>query len=506
DVIRALTRDTTGFNLPPGISYDVIRSLHSKLPVSWPGRWPPWRRPLEFAARCPRCEIFDEKKYRRTYDSEFTAPLVAHYTWPALVQGSEVVARGEACTRRGAATSSYIFKHPVSRLKEHGVLLEISDQDLARLPGGWSPVSQPENLALPATPPQRQPQRPPKAGLAHIMQTRVHPLLSIMDKSSLSSSCYAIHLPPPSAAAAVAPGGPGTAYCWNAAAAAHPGCTYGGYGSFQQQPVMMPHQCQHQLHQLQQQQQQQPYCGNVNWHCGIHGGPAHPAADPSTMGLSRGCSCHDLQHHHHKQEPPQHSRTQHVYESYNSEERDNDEDTACYHDAQSRLRPSRQQLLNSSRPTGASAAGHHEAADVDPCGELLSTRRRRTSSSSRMNRDEHSLQHHHYRTSASNCRPAGNSTSAAETPEQYGGTRRHLATRRHNVEAASGVTRCSSPPHYRDHRSHPHHLHQHHHRLSANDELGDRAAFCCCRRRADADEPTPTSAFLHYGKVSSKKA
>uniref|UniRef100_A0A1I8F7Q7 Mitochondria-eating protein n=1 Tax=Macrostomum lignano TaxID=282301 RepID=A0A1I8F7Q7_9PLAT len=245
--------------------------------------------------------------YRRTYDSEFTAPLVAHYTWPALVQGSEVVARGEACTRRGAATSSteaidlsggldchQLHRHP-HHTGYHGnrqvkpppssipgsvasmaaavshcccccggrstqccnrtqrnteYFLEISDQDLARLPGGLESA-----------------------------------LLSIMDKSSLSSSCYAIHLPPP---------------------------------------------------------------------------------------------------------------TQHVYESYNSEERDNDEDTACYHDAQSRLRPSRQQLLNSSRPTGASAAGHHEAADVDPCGELLSTRRRRTSSSSRMNRDEHSLQHHHY--------------------------------------------------------------------------------------------------------------
>uniref|UniRef100_A0A1I8F613 AXH domain-containing protein n=1 Tax=Macrostomum lignano TaxID=282301 RepID=A0A1I8F613_9PLAT len=317
-------------------------------------------------------------------------------------------------------------------LKEHGVLLEISDQDLARLPGGWSPLCSP---------------------------------------SWTSPACRPVATPftcrPPSAAAAVAPGGPGTAYCWNAAAAAHPGCTYGGYGSFQQQPVMMPHQCQHQLHQLQQQQQQQPYCGNVNWHCGIHANAR---------------------------------RTQHVYESYNSEERDNDEDTACYHDAQSRLRPSRQQLLNSSRPTGGFSRWSPRSCGRRPVRELLSTRRRRTSSSSRMNRDEHSLQHHHYRTSASNCRPAGNSTSAAETPEQYGGTRRHLATRRHNVEAASGVTRCSSPPpHYRDHRSHPHHLHQHHHRLSANDELGDRAASAAAAAAADADEPTPTSAFLHYG-------
>uniref|UniRef100_A0A1I8FR12 SEC7 domain-containing protein n=1 Tax=Macrostomum lignano TaxID=282301 RepID=A0A1I8FR12_9PLAT len=168
------------------------------------------------------CRAMTEVTAARTIPSRCLRRCVATYTWPALVQGSEVVARGEACTRRGAATS------------KHGVLLEISDQDLARLPGGWSPQSE-------------------------------------------------------------------------------------------------------------------------------------------------------------------RRRTQHVYESYNSEERDNDEDTACYHDAQSRLRPSRQQLLNSSRPTGASAAGHHEAADVDPCGELLSIRRRRTSSSSRMNRDEHSLQHHHYR-------------------------------------------------------------------------------------------------------------
>uniref|UniRef100_A0A1I8FEV8 RING-type domain-containing protein n=1 Tax=Macrostomum lignano TaxID=282301 RepID=A0A1I8FEV8_9PLAT len=475
--------------------------------------------------------------YRRTYDSESSLRRWSpHYTWPALrlSKGSEVRSqrrglppsrcshlqvdrpeRGLDCHQRAPHPHhTGLPWQPASQTAAVEYFPAVAFASMAALQSRIAAAccvaagatqcccnsGQPTRESGTAShSPQRQPQRPPKAGLAHIMQTKCTvPLLSIMDKSSLSSSCYAIHLPPPSAAAAVAPGGPGTAYCWNAAAAAHPGCTYGGYGSFQQQPVMMPHQCQHQLHQLQQQQQQQPYCGNVNWHCGIHGGPAHPAADPSTMGLSRGCSCHDLQHHHHKQEPPQH-RTQHVYESYNSEERDNDEDTACYHDAQSRLRPSRPAAAELVPATGASAAGHHEAADVDPCGELLSTRRRRTSSSSRMNRDEHSLQHHHYRTSASNCRPAGNSTSAAETPEQYGGTRRHLATRRHNVEAASGVTRCSSPPHYRDHRSHPHHLHQHHHRLSANDELGDRAASAAAAAAADADEPTPTSAFLHYG-------
>uniref|UniRef100_A0A1I8G3U9 Mitochondria-eating protein n=1 Tax=Macrostomum lignano TaxID=282301 RepID=A0A1I8G3U9_9PLAT len=103
DVIRALTRDNRLY-LPPGISYDVIGPfIRAACQLAW--EMATLAQPLELAW-CRDGEVFDEKKYRRTYDSEFAAPLVAHYTWPALVQGSEVVARGEACTRRGAATSS----------------------------------------------------------------------------------------------------------------------------------------------------------------------------------------------------------------------------------------------------------------------------------------------------------------------------------------------------------------------------------------------------------------
>jgi len=47
-------------------------------------------------------ELYDEKKYRRTYDSEYSAPLVAFYTWPALMDGKDCVAKGEAHTKRGA--------------------------------------------------------------------------------------------------------------------------------------------------------------------------------------------------------------------------------------------------------------------------------------------------------------------------------------------------------------------------------------------------------------------
>ncbi|KAG8003462.1 Mitochondria-eating protein [Nibea albiflora] len=47
-------------------------------------------------------ELYNDNKYRRSYDSEFTAPLVMHHVWPALVEGDAVVVKGEAVTRRGA--------------------------------------------------------------------------------------------------------------------------------------------------------------------------------------------------------------------------------------------------------------------------------------------------------------------------------------------------------------------------------------------------------------------
>ena len=45
-------------------------------------------------------------RYRRSYDSEYTAPLVNHHIFPCLMQGIRVLVKGEACTRRGASLSS----------------------------------------------------------------------------------------------------------------------------------------------------------------------------------------------------------------------------------------------------------------------------------------------------------------------------------------------------------------------------------------------------------------
>uniref|UniRef100_A0A6I8P7P2 Mitochondria-eating protein n=1 Tax=Ornithorhynchus anatinus TaxID=9258 RepID=A0A6I8P7P2_ORNAN len=46
-------------------------------------------------------ELFNERKYRRTYDSDFTAPLVVYHVWPALMENDNVVMKGEAFTKRG---------------------------------------------------------------------------------------------------------------------------------------------------------------------------------------------------------------------------------------------------------------------------------------------------------------------------------------------------------------------------------------------------------------------
>ncbi|XP_015249788.1 PREDICTED: mitochondria-eating protein [Cyprinodon variegatus] len=50
-------------------------------------------------------ELYNDTKYRRSFDSEFTAPLVSYHVWPALVEGNTVVVKGEAVTRRAALWS-----------------------------------------------------------------------------------------------------------------------------------------------------------------------------------------------------------------------------------------------------------------------------------------------------------------------------------------------------------------------------------------------------------------
>nr|XP_039263822.1 mitochondria-eating protein-like isoform X2 [Styela clava] len=57
-------------------------------------------------------ELFSDAKYRRSYDSEYSAPLVAYHIWPTLMEGDCPLIKGEACTRRGALSSPRRSRSP----------------------------------------------------------------------------------------------------------------------------------------------------------------------------------------------------------------------------------------------------------------------------------------------------------------------------------------------------------------------------------------------------------
>lgn len=45
-------------------------------------------------------DVMNETRYRRTYDSEFSATTIDYFVWPALVRDRKVVAKGDVVTRR----------------------------------------------------------------------------------------------------------------------------------------------------------------------------------------------------------------------------------------------------------------------------------------------------------------------------------------------------------------------------------------------------------------------
>ncbi|XP_013373982.1 PREDICTED: mitochondria-eating protein isoform X2 [Chinchilla lanigera] len=63
-------------------------------------------------------EIFNDSKYRRSYDSDFTAPLVFYHVWPALMENDGVIMKGEAVTKRGALWNSV---RPLSRCRSRSL-------------------------------------------------------------------------------------------------------------------------------------------------------------------------------------------------------------------------------------------------------------------------------------------------------------------------------------------------------------------------------------------------
>ncbi|XP_023931204.1 mitochondria-eating protein isoform X2 [Lingula anatina] len=103
DVVRALNRNIKIF-LPADISYNIIGTfIREACKLAW--QMSALAHPLDIAVSSD-AELFDDYKYRRSYDSEYTAPLVNHHIWACLQQGTKVIVKGEACTRRGASLGS----------------------------------------------------------------------------------------------------------------------------------------------------------------------------------------------------------------------------------------------------------------------------------------------------------------------------------------------------------------------------------------------------------------
>ena len=100
DVLRGLNRSPKIY-LPPDSTFAVIQPfIREACKLAW--QMSALAHPLDIAVATD-AELFDNNRYRRSYDSEYTAPLVNHHIWPALMQGSKVLMKGEACTRRGAS-------------------------------------------------------------------------------------------------------------------------------------------------------------------------------------------------------------------------------------------------------------------------------------------------------------------------------------------------------------------------------------------------------------------
>ncbi|MBN3278421.1 MIEAP protein, partial [Polyodon spathula] len=99
DVIRAMNVNPK-ISFPPEIDFILISSFireMCRLAFAMQTLEPP----LDLAFTTDG-ELYSESKYRRSYDSEFTAPLVAYHVWPALMEGNNVIVKGEAFTKRGA--------------------------------------------------------------------------------------------------------------------------------------------------------------------------------------------------------------------------------------------------------------------------------------------------------------------------------------------------------------------------------------------------------------------
>jgi hypothetical protein len=90
EVIDNLHRNPR-LSLPLGVTYSLINTyIREACRVAWHMTCLAYPLDIAFASDA---EVFDDTKYRRSYDSEYAAPLVDHHIWPALMQGPRVIVK-----------------------------------------------------------------------------------------------------------------------------------------------------------------------------------------------------------------------------------------------------------------------------------------------------------------------------------------------------------------------------------------------------------------------------
>ncbi|KAB0401663.1 hypothetical protein E2I00_019003, partial [Balaenoptera physalus] len=99
DVIRAMNVNPK-ISFPPEVDFCLLSNfIHEICCIAFAMQT--LDPPLDIAFGADG-EIFNDCKYRRSYDSDFTAPLVFYHVWPAIMENDCIIMKGEAVTRRGA--------------------------------------------------------------------------------------------------------------------------------------------------------------------------------------------------------------------------------------------------------------------------------------------------------------------------------------------------------------------------------------------------------------------
>ncbi|XP_056133888.1 mitochondria-eating protein [Lampris incognitus] len=118
DVINAMNVNPW-ISFPPEVDFVLISTLiRETCKVAFAMQTLDLTLDLAFASEG---ELYNDSKYRRSYESEFTAPLVAYHVWPALIEGDAVIVKGEAVTRRGALWRSRTRSRSASPVRSHSV-------------------------------------------------------------------------------------------------------------------------------------------------------------------------------------------------------------------------------------------------------------------------------------------------------------------------------------------------------------------------------------------------